>query len=139
MFLTFSLSGQTLSNTRTAASCTPTVSSRAMGFISILLQAQLMSEVKLLSARPSTTWCVEHGSVTLQQRSYRTATLPLQRNCYFLCVGINLRVVVNFHYCLIFFYAKTLFWVQFFDLQLLLNCYFETVAVILRCCNVGKL
>ena len=27
---------------------------------------------------------------------------------------------------------------QFFTLQLLLNCMFVTVAVVTRCCNVGK-
>ena len=36
------------------------------------------------------------------------------------------------------FYTQTLFWVQFFDLQLALNCIFETVAVMSRCCKLGK-
>ena len=32
------------------------------------------------------------GSITLQQLLYRTATLPLRRNCSILCVQVNLKV-----------------------------------------------
>ena len=82
---------------------------------------------------------VKHGSTTLQQRNYRTATLLLERNCYILCVRVNLKVILSFSYFLIFFYAQTLFGCSFFfDLQLLLNCIFQTVAIMSRCCNVGK-
>ena len=35
---------------------------------------------------------VKNWSITLQQRNYRTATLPLQRNCYILCARVNLKV-----------------------------------------------
>ena len=38
-----------------------------------------------------------NGSITLQQRNYRTATLPLLRNCYILCVWVNLKVVLSFN------------------------------------------
>ena len=51
---------------------------------------------------------VSNGSVThLQQCIYCTATFPLQRNCYILCVRGNLKVV----------------------LRLLFKCLFKTVAV----------
>ena len=36
------------------------------------------------------------GSKTQQHRYYRTATLPLQRNCYVLCVRVNLKVIIKF-------------------------------------------
>ena len=40
-------------------------------------------------------------SITLQQHK-----LPLKRNCYILGVRINLKIVQNFNYCIIFFYAQ---------------------------------
>ena len=58
-------------------------------------------------------------NVTATQLPKRNITL--QRNCYILCVGVNLKVVLSFICCLTFFHAQTLFWVQFFNLQLLLN------------------
>ena len=77
-------------------------------------------------------------SITLQQRNYSTAILPLQRNCCILCVRVNLKVVLSFNYCLIFFISKLSFGRSFFNLQLLLNCIFKTAAVMSRCCNVSK-
>ena len=71
------------------------------------------------------TW----GSTSLQQRYNRTVTLQLNRNCYILCVRGNLKVVLSFNYCLIFFKPKPSLRRSFFSLQLLFNCIFKTVAV----------
>ena len=62
-------------------------------------------------------WC-SNGSITLQQRNYGTATLPLQRNCYILCVRVNLKSCHQFWLFFHFFCVQTLFWVQFFNLPL---------------------
>ena len=47
-------------------------------------------------------------SVTLQQRGYRTATLPLKCNCCILCVRVNLKVILNFNHYLYFFLCPIL-------------------------------
>ena len=39
-----------------------------------------------------------NGSITLQQRKYRTAILSLKRNCYVLCVRVNFKIVLSFNY-----------------------------------------
>ena len=69
---------------------------------------------------------VSFGSVTLQQRYYRTATLPLQRNCYILCIRVRFKVVLSFNSYLIFFTPKpsvgcsfascNCFWTAFLEL-----------------------
>ena len=59
------------------------------------------------------------GSVTLQQRYYCTATVPLKCNCNILCVLVNLKVVLSLNYCLIFFMTKISFGCSF----LICNCF----------------
>ena len=76
----------------------------------------------------------QFGSITLRQRYYRTATLPLKRNCCNLWVRVNLKVASSFNYYLIFFMPKPSFGCSFSIFATVLNCIFKTVAVMSRCC-----
>ena len=67
------------------------------------------------------------GYRTLQQRNDRNSTLLLKRNCYVLCVWASS-----------FFYAHTLLVAVFQFATAFKLHFFETVAVMSRCCNVGK-
>ena len=43
---------------------------------------------------------------------------------------VDSKAIPSFNYRLIFFYAQTLVWVQFLNLQLLLNCNFKTCYMV---------
>ena len=86
---------------------------------------------------------VYHAAGVWRQRFYHiTATLLLNCNItaaieklFFMCYEI---ISTLFLVAIIVPYFYALFWVCFLILQLILSWIFKTVAVMSRCCNVGK-